>query len=78
MESTAAGSLQDHYGHRATLRRCISPQVAIIMVTAESHSSDESLALGGLSAAACRPRAGPAVLLDSGALHGVLDSHSSE
>ena len=30
------------------------------------------LALRGLSAAACRPGAGPTVLLDVGALHGVL------
>ena len=30
------------------------------------------LALRGLCAAACRPGAGPAVLLDVGALHGVL------
>jgi len=29
------------------------------------------LALGGLSAAACRPRAGAAVSLDISALHGV-------
>ena len=35
---------------------------------------EQLLALRGLRAAACRPGASPAVLLDVSALHGVLDS----
>ena len=36
------------------------------------------LALGGLSTAACRPGACPAVLLNVGALHGVLQGRRHE
>ena len=42
-----------------------------IAMTQESKR-EQLLALRGLGAAACRPGAGPAVLLDISALHGVL------